>query len=568
MPNTAAARLRRSGKAGTFLLCALLAAVASCGSSTVPQTGVEQSLPPLSAAECLADAAPAQNMDPTLLVPAAQVQAWQEQIDQFDHGFRPTGSDAEKAYTDQLAAQLSAMGASDVTEEPYSFTQWTPQAASLSVTVGGHTSAIPIAAYMPYSGNTGAQGVDAPLLYLPEFTAVDVTGALLSALQQQNPANAVSLLLSSLDDFLSSTVSGVASLAQFLAAHQLNGEVVVYDVPRVTLPLGVFTSPAMYVNNSSGTSGPLVPYSRPFIDMLFTILINRALMLAGASAAIGVIDYPSSEADGSYYPFSGMNQNSIPLLYLDRATGAALKQQILGAGLSAPRAHLTLNAQTAQAVSHNLSAVIPGRCPYQILVSSHVDGTNSIEDNGPAAILAIADYFLKLPLAQRLRGLRIVLTSGHFVGSAGIDAYVKAHQADLSANVLGAIEIEHLGAREWLELSPGAMGLDGLPEPQVLMAAPGQPLGEEAEKFSRQFDRSMAIPPILPVGEGLAWNSEGNLPLLAFITGPVYLLNQDMPEVTSEYTDYDFMHAQVGAFIQMIHNLNAQPVTALRRDLK
>lgn len=565
MPNTAAAPLR--GRIAGFLLCTALVVLAGCGDSTVPQTAAGQSLPPLTAVQCLAAAAPAQNADPALLATASQVRAWQEQVDQFDHGFRPTGSDAEQAYIDQLAAQLTAMGASDVVEEPYGFTQWTAQTATLSLIQGGASLPIKIAAYMPYSGQTGVQGVEGPLLYLPEFTAADVTGALLGALQQRDPLHAVSLLLSNLDDFLSSTVSGVVSLTQFLAAHDFRGQVVVYDVPRVTLPLGVFTALASYVNNSSGTSGPLVPYSRPYIDMLFTILINRALMLAGASAAIGVIDYPPTEADGSYYPFSGMGQNAIPLLYLDRATGAALKQQILAGGPSLPRARLTLTARTAQAVSHNLSAVIPGRCPQQFLLSSHVDGTNSIEDNGPAAILAIAAYFLKLPPAQRLRSVRIVLTSGHFVGSAGIDAYIKAHQADLSAQVLAAIEIEHLGAREWLELSPGAMALDGLPEPQVLMAEPGHPLGDEARKFAMRFDRAMSVPPFLPVGEGLAWNSQGGLPLLAFITGPVYLLNQGMPEITSEYTDYGYMSDQIAAFIQMIHNLDAQPVSALRPDL-
>jgi hypothetical protein len=545
---------------------AALALLCGCGESSAPQSD-PPTAQPLSAAECLADTAPTQTADPTLIPAAAQVRNWVEEIEQFGGGFRPTGSAAEQGYIDRLAAELDAMGLNQVQEEAYSFPQWSATAASLSIVQGGTTQSIPIAAYIPYSGSTAAGGVQGPLLYLPDLSAANLSGALLQLEQAQNPLDALGQLLNQVDSLLDGLTAGTVPLVQYLAAHDFKNQVVLYDVPRLSFPLGVLEALSVYVNNSGGTMGPLTPYSRPYIDMLLVNVINSWLKQAGAAAVIGVIDYPPEEADGSYYPFGGSSNASIPGVYVDRDTGAALKQALAASALSPIQARLTLVAPQADATSHNLSALIPGRCPQQILISSHVDGTNAIEDNGPAAILAIARYFMQVPPAQRLRTIRIVLTSGHFVGSAGIQAYIQAHQADLSTNVLAAIEIEHLGAREWLELSPGSMGLDGLPEPQVMMAPVNTPLMQEAQKFMQQFDRSMAMPPVLPVGEGLFWRTQAKLPLLAYISGPVYLLNGNMPQVSSEFTDYELMQRQIGGFIQIVHDLNGETVQAMRPDL-
>lgn len=556
-----AAALCRSGL--RLLTMAGLVVIAACGDSSPVQTAPPETAPP-TAAQCQAGGAVTQKADSSLVPDTAQMQTWVQQIEQFGGGFRPAGSAAELGYIDQLAAQLRAMGASQVQKESYTFPQWTPQSAPvLTVMHKGTTEAVPVAAYVPYSGDTGAAGVDGQLTYLAGLSLVDLSGDLLGIEQAQNPVVALEQLLGELTGLVGSLAAGTVPLADYLLTHNLKGRVVIYDVPRLTIPVGVFEALSFYTNNSGGTLGPLTPYSRPFIDMILINSINSALKQAGAVAAIGVIDYPAAEADGSYYPFFGTENQTLPGVYVDSTTGAELEQM---ATVTPVQAHMTLAAPLTTGTSYNLSAVIPGLCPQQILISSHVDGTNAMEDDGPAAILAIARYFLSLPLEQRWRGLRIVLTSGHFVNSAGINHYIQAHQSDLNANVLAAMEVEHLGAKEWLELSPGTMGLDGLAEPQLLMAKPGTPLAQEAETFARQFDRSMAMPPALPVGEGQAWASTAGLPLLSFITGPVYLLNDDMPQASNELIDYALMQQQVTGFIQIIHDLNAQPVHSLRPD--
>jgi len=554
----AVARLRAWGKAALFCGCVVLAA---CGSSTAPDvSGGGPSSGDLG--PCTGDVASHMAMDAALVPGVAQVQARQQAADQFGGGFRIGANAAEIGYINYLAGQLQALGASDVTVEPYTFSAWTPGSTSLEVLNGSTPGPLNVAYFIPNSGSTGPNGLSAPLTYFSALSDVNLVGALYTALNQQSPGNA----LIAVQEALQSATAGGVSLAQAIAAADVSGKVVLYDAPRLSLPIGAFEALSVYVNDSSGTMGPLTPYSRPFVDELLTIgVIDAALKAAGAAAVVAVLSYPPVAADNSYVPFGALAIASVPGLYLDSATGTALEQQIVAAGATPLTVKLTLDAAQTQKTSYNVAGLIPGACTTQILVSSHSDGPNSLEDNGPAAILSIADYFLHAPASQRRRGLRIVFTGGHLVGSPGIAAYIAKHQADLKANVLSVIEIEHLGAREWLELSPGTMALDGLPEPQVLYAGLGSVQQQENIKFAENFDRSLVTVP-LPFGEGGPWASSASLPKPQFITGPVYLLNGPLPQVSSEFTDYDLEQRQISAFVQMILDLNTQTDAALLAD--
>ncbi|TXI00253.1 MAG: hypothetical protein E6Q76_18690 [Rhizobium sp.] len=534
-----------------------IASIAACSRSSAPDAASVGGL-----GECSTDVATDQAIVPALLPSVDLVRQRQMAADQFGNGFRVSANRAELDYIHYLAAQLRKIGATEVTEEPYTFTAWSPKTTKLSVVQGPAPGPVKVAYFIPSSGSTGPDGLTAPVTYLSVLSDVNLVGAVYTALTQQSPGN----VLLSVQAALQSAIAGGVSLTQAIASANVAGKIVMYDAPKIALPIGVFQALSVYVNNSSGTMGPEVPYDRPFINQLVLIgAINAALKAAGAAGVIAVVDYPPAAADNAYVPFGGLAIPSVPGIYLDRYTGAALKQQIVDSGVTPLTVKLTLDASESQATSYNVSGLIPGACDTQILVSSHSDGPNSIEDNGPAAILSIADYFARAPASQRRRGLKIVFTGGHMVGSPGINAYIEKHQAELSAKVLTAIEIEHLGAREWLELSPGVMALDGLPEPLVLYAGLGSVQQDENITFAKNFDRSLVTIP-LPFGEGPAWASAAGLPKIQVITGPVYLLNGPLKEVSTEYTDYDLEQRQITAFIQMILNLNTQTAQTLRSD--
>lgn len=535
-----------------------LVLLSACGSSSVPNAADGNAV----LGNCTGDIASDAAIIDALVPDVATVRKRQVAADRFGDGFRVAGNQAELDYIDYLAGQLRTLGASDVRKEPYTFTAWSAKSTKLEVLNGASPGPLHVAYFIPSSGSTGPDGLTAPVTYLSALSGVNLLGALYAALSQQNPANIPLALQTVLQD----TLGGGVSLAQAITSANVAGKIVMYDAPKLAVPMGVFEAIAVHVQDDNGTLGPLTPYTRPFINQLILIgAIDVALKAAGAAGVIAVIDYPQNAADNSYVPFGALALPSVPGLYLDRDTGQALKQQIVAAGVTPLQLKMTLDASQSEATSYNVSALIPGECDRQILVSSHSDGPNSIEDNGPAAILSIADYFLHAPASQRRRGLKIVITGGHFAGSPGIHAYIDAHHDELQEKAMTAIEIEHLGAREWDEITPGTMALDGLPEPLVLYGDVGQVQQDESVKFSQQFDRSIVTIP-LPFGEGGPWSSAAGLPKIQLITGPVYLLNGPFPEVSSDFTDYELEQRQIKGLIQMVLNLNTQSAATLRAD--
>lgn len=506
---------------------------------------------------------PSSNLDlsrefaPALMVSQDQLRRWQAEIDNYNGGFRPAGSPEEIAYTERLASQLRSMGIEDVRLEPYAVKRWVADRSALDL-LGDAPQSVALAGYIPFSGDTGPEGLERQVVYLPGLAAVNLEGLLLDLLNRPGSAG-LQALLEQVLALPGDGLAGLSAIVGAITAADVQDKIVLYDLPKAALTLGALEAVALHVNDANDTMGLTTPYSRPFVDMVVAQLITTALKLAGAAGAIGIIGYPPAAANGSYYPFFLRDLPSLPTLYLDRDTGAALKARLAEPLGGAVRARLTLDALEEDATAYNLTAIIPGQTPQEILLSSHTDGTNSIEDNGPAAILGIARYFTRVPVAQRPRSLRIVFGGGHF-GGGGLHQYVEEHLGELSSKVLVAIEIEHIGAREWLEIAPGVMGLTGLNEPQVLMTPLDAPFQRESALFADQFDRSIVLPPLLPFGEGQIYRNEGGLPMIQYITGPVYLLNYGIPQVTTQYTDYALMHSQTAAFVRMVLNLASDPM--------
>jgi hypothetical protein len=466
-------------------------------------------------------------------VSAAQLATWQNEIDRFDGGFRPTGSAAHEGYIQLLASELAALGVHDVHTEAYGFQKWTPAAWSLALTTGAATGPVTLSGYVPYSGATGAAGLRAPVVYLPPSALPLSPGALANALQ--DPAAATQQMTAAL----------TTSLAAMSGA--LVGKIVLFDVPKVSLSMTQLTGTTVFVNDPGATIALGGAVSRTDLSAMLTMdAVLAALASAGAAGAVGILDLAEEAARAMYAPFFGTTSRSVPAVYVDRATGAKL---VAVANASGPllTAKLTLDAQVGDATSENLVAVLPGASDEELVVGSHTDGPNSMEDNGPVAILALASCLAPLPVAARPRTVRIVLSGGHFIGSRGLETYVSAHTAELTARAKVVLELEHLGAREWTEVSPGTMALTGRPEMQLLSVSAAAPFVDASVAFARQFPRTIvATPPVL--GEGQNFRV---VPLIQFITMPEYLLVGRLPAITSQFTDYDLMAKQTTAFVEM-----------------
>ena len=121
-----------------------------------------------------------------------------------------------------------------------------------------------------------------------------------------------------------------------------------------------------------------------------------------AAGAVGCIRHhrPSRRRrpHGSYYPYDGTIRR-VPGVFVDAAVGARLHSE----ASSGASARLTLTATTEHYVSRNVVGTIPGRGNEIVILNSHTDGPNAVEDNGPNTIVAICQYLTRCP-ARPCRG--------------------------------------------------------------------------------------------------------------------------------------------------------------------
>jgi hypothetical protein len=474
---------------------------------------------------------------------AAQLHAWQEEIDGIEGGYRPTGSPAHEKFIALLVQHLKELGVSDVHTDAYAFQKWTPTTWSLDIPWGSSKGPVPLAGYVPYSGLTIPGGVSGPFVYVSTQALADAIGG-----------NGL------LDEGAVATKIGPALAASIVAAGGVTGKIVLFDVPALTLPLATLTGGApKYANDPTGRFTSSASVSRvELTTMLLVPGILKALADSGSVGAVGIIDAPEPISRGHYAPFFGLASGSVPAVYVTRETGAKLKAAITEAGLLSA-ATLNLQATVELTTSENIVGVIPGSTDDELLLSSHTDGPNSLEDNGPVGILALASYYLKLPRSERPRTLRIVLTGGHFVGSTGILTWVAANETTLLSHTLAVLELEHLGAREWTETASGTMALTGSPEPQLLYVSSNQVLMDQSIEFAKGFPGSIVAGSV-PLGEGQHYRG---LPLVQFITMPSYLMSGHLPEITSTLTDFELMRKQLLAFRRMLDVFAVSPANQL-----
>ena len=460
-------------------------------------------------------------------MPVGQFRSWNRALDRVgpanQRGLRATGTKAELDYIDDLRNDLERAGVDRLRFEKVPMRRWTTDSWSLAVA----GTPVRTASYIPYSGQTPAGGVSGPLVYVEP--------------------------------------------GQTPAPGSLAGRIAVFDVPLTVIPLSFFVN-LTYDGRQYDPRGELrgeEPYKRPYLHGVHPVL--EALAAAGAIGAVGVLDFPAAAADGSYFPYDGVI-NSLPGIYVDRAAGAVLKDQAR-AGLPAV---LGLPAQVKQVNSKNLIGFIPGESNEIVALHCHTDGSNAIEDNGPAAIVAMAQYLARLPKRALPRTIMILLTTGHFAGGSGSRAFVERHEDDLVKRTNAALTIEHLGLREWNETSPGRMGFTGRYEPGA-MFAPGSKALVDASFAALRGGRAAPAGVLKPLnakgsgdpndavwpGEGQYLFGVGDIPTSNYITGPTYLLNWGI--TTADKVDHTRVRREAIAFTEMILRLGRTPRRSLRR---
>jgi len=427
-------------------------------------------------------------------------------------GPRLTGTAAHERLISHVADQLGAARL-EVREDVHSFTRWelARHPGSLELQVEGQL--LEVSSAFPYSGTTGAAGVSGPLRLLH------------------------------------------GPLPHWRAAR---GAIAVVAIRQRHLPVrGVI--------NTWDESDAWGSLANPLVPALLAGLGLQRARRAGVTAVVFVWQGMSADnARGQYLPFTLPYQN-IPAVFVAGSAG----QSVLRAAARRQQATLALDARLVpDARTRTIWAVAPGtrRPDETLLVVSHSDGTNSVEENGHIALLALARDLQERPPE---RSIVFVLSTGHLRIPAltrqgqAMTRWLRDHPqwwagGARQKQAVAALAIEHLGALEYRDDATGSgSGPTGKLEPELLYATTRE-LQQLVRSEWRGADpgrtRVSAPSALIHFGEGEPAYRQ-RIPGISLCTAPQYLL----AERQGNLVDIAALQRQVDSFRRLLRRLDVLP---------
>lgn len=452
---------------------------------------------------------------------AATLQAWNQVM--ADMSPRPTASPGHRAFIAWLRDRLREIPGLRLRSDRFSIRRQLERGATLSVDDGaGGQQSIATAGPVPYARLTGSAGVRAPLVHIAP--------------------------------------------GRTIASVDVRGKIVLRDHVASSIPWAVVGAVAQFFYDPGATLGSDTSYERDYLGYQGILTDLRAAAAGGAAGLVIVHEFPRAQVAGQYAPYEGVTWG-VPALYLGVDEGRAL--EALADGTTPPTAVLRVTGDRRGASTRNLIATLPGAGPERIAIGSHTDGMNAIWDNGPIAMLALAQYFASLPLECRPRTFEFAFNSAHlYLAKHGAERYVHGLVKDCN-NVALAVALEHLGARELIAVprddGPGRklvasgfsefLGWFVTPNPLLTAASSAQVTAYDLRRTG-----VLQFSPDVVSGEAGSFAAR-HLPTIGLIAGPWTLYD---PSFGMEVVDFDLFRRQALAVRDTILSLQDQSVAALQ----
>ncbi len=344
-------------------------------------------------------AASSQGFRPELL--PSQKAVWDNMTWMAQLGPKYTGNKAHKTFIDFLASGMEKLGL-EVTRDRYALPLWEAGRTDVKIeTASGETYRPKVTSYFPRSGETPPEGVTGQLEYVGS-----------------NPGF-----------FNLNKLKGKVALIDFVSASR--------EWDMMYTKWGLCPSDAKYPSVYKPARGA----------------VNRLAQFRDAGAVAVLLswtDVSDANAQDQYSPFNGPMQG-IPSLYVGRESGVKLSR-LASAGA---KATVVLEATiTPDTTTDSVYAVLRGNSSEEaVVVHTHTDGPNATEENGAVALLAMAEYFSKIPKSERRRDIVFPMHTGHFAGPwvpFNVQGVLDKHP-DLLPRTVAAFTVEHLGCREWMD---------------------------------------------------------------------------------------------------------------------
>ena len=428
-------------------------------------------------------------------------------------GSRVTGSAGHSAFITWLQSELESMGLT-VYRDTYSFDRWEEKACSLTIGKEG----ISLASSYPYSGETGADGITAELVYTD-------TG------HYEKAAGKIAVV----------EINNFTNFPLWIAIN-------VRDISMN--PVGIPASEGDLTLTSTIRSGNL----------------DRA-KTAGVQAVVFVMNHVSDEKlENQYLPFL-KDYQGIPAVWLGVEEG----QKVIQAAQNHASATLVLDALVERnAPTESFYVVIPGKNDQEcILVNTHTDGVNVVEENGPIAMLSMIRYLLRQEQPERT--VVFLFVTGHFRlpvfknTSQATSTWLSQHPefwdgAEGHRKAVAGLTVEHLGALEWKDNASGRYEATGEICLECVYAG-----NETMEAIWREANasRTRTRSTIVRGHNGFNFGEsqpllEADIPMVGFLTMPDYLLVDSESREMDKF-DIDLMHEQTLSLLKALLLIDGTP---------
>ncbi|USA44979.1 hypothetical protein NDN11_09540 [Acinetobacter sp. C26M] len=330
---------------------------------------------------------------------------------------RSTGSQAHKQLVDWIELEAKKIPNMHVQSDSYEIQRWQPLLSAengkgRSLFRSGQLSVngkeIPIAGAVPYSLGTALTGNTGQLVFL-------------------------------------------ASNQPITAEHK--GKIIVREIPtsqdpvyaNMVAPPYIFLFQFAKYLSQSLNEQKAQRYDKPF---LAGELMNKDLIAAGKVGAAGMIigfDVPREQIQDYFDPHNGLHYK-LPAVFL----GSDELAEVKALALTNTQAKITVQAERDTTTTRNLIATLPGQSSEKIVFVANTDGNTWVQENGVSGMLALAQYFAKLPLKCRPKTYEFAFNTAHLhMSKEGTFRYMEQLNQEYKAGKVSFVfAVEHLGTRE------------------------------------------------------------------------------------------------------------------------
>lgn len=428
-------------------------------------------------------------------------------------GVRLTGSKAHNDFIAYLQDEIKKMGVK-IYSDPFYFKRWEEKKSSIVICDEGEEAEIPVASAYPYSGETGKEGFTEELVYVKDI----------------------------------------------FSAKDIKGKIAVYDVSNVNF----IPSEIAFDKRTSYPEDVVLEskYEGPVITSFVQCFNGMISKLTGAKAAILIWRGLHDDCvKGQYLSFITGHQN-MPMLWVNETNG----DKIIEAAKAHKKARFVLEAEIENnAYTESFYCILSGKKTKEtVIVNTHTDGTNCVEENGAIALLELMRNTLGKPLE---RTHVFVFTTGHFrlpafkdirTGSFQSASRWMAMHRDLwdgkngHAKCVANFTVEHLGCMEWRDVD-GEYKCTGKPEVEIVYTG-----NEFMDKLyidtvkERKTVRTMTLRGhnALHFGEGQNFFTMG-IPEISLVPAPYYLCVVSETGETEKF-NLDLMCEQTETFAKLL----------------